>query len=95
LVVSQTYYPGWQAAVDGIPTNVFRVDGTLTGVAVPAGTHEVRLVFRPLSFRIGLGLTMLSATILLTLLGGELRSQRKRTKRDAMTADQPSKIMIG
>lgn len=67
LVVSQIYYPGWKAFVDGDEADVLRADYALTGVVVPAGTHEVRLVFAPQSFRAGLGLTLFSAAFLLGL----------------------------
>jgi hypothetical protein len=94
LIVSQTFYPGWKAVSDGNKTGILRVDATLTGVAVPAGTHEIRLTFQPLSFRIGLGLTVLSTVILLLMAAATLRAQRKRAKRDAMPANEISKIAI-
>ena len=95
LVVSQTYYPGWKATVDGTQTDVLQADVTLTGVSVPAGTHEVRLVFQPLTFRIGLGITIFSTILLLALLVYGLRSERQRTKRNAVSADKVSEIAIG
>jgi len=64
LVISQIYYPGWEAFVDGSKAKVLRTNYALTGVVVPAGSHEVRLVFAPRSFRIGLGLTLFSAAFL-------------------------------
>jgi len=94
LVVSQTYYPGWRAIVDGKPADVLQADVTLAGIAVPAGVHEVRLVFQPLSFRIGLGLSIVSVMILLSLIAAGLRPQRKRAKRDAMPADELRKITV-
>jgi uncharacterized membrane protein YfhO len=36
------------------------VDVALTGVVVPAGTRQVHLAFRPLSFRIGAALSLVS-----------------------------------
>ena len=94
LLVSQTYYPGWKATVDGTQTDVLQADVTLTGVSVPAGTHEVRLVFQPLSFRIGLGITIFSTILLLALLVYGLRSKRQRTKRDAVSADKVREIPV-
>jgi len=75
LVISQVYYPGWVARVDGEETPLFRVDGLLQGVAVPAGTHQVEIRFRPLSFRLGLaisGLTLLFCAIVLLLRATKL-----------------------
>ena len=76
LVVSQTYYPGWKAFIDGKEVKVLRANLTLTGIPVPAGLHKVQLVFQPMSFRIGLGLTMLSALVLATIF---IASSRGRT----------------
>ncbi|HEY2383065.1 MAG TPA: YfhO family protein [Terriglobia bacterium] len=53
LVLSQTYYSGWQATIDGREASVEPVDFALSGVALPSGTHEVRFVYRPESFRLG------------------------------------------
>ena len=94
LVVSQTYYPGWKATLDGTPAELLRVDGTLTGVAVPAGAHEVRMVFQPASFRTGLAVSLISMGILLALIATGLRSQRKSAKRDAVPADKLNEIPV-
>jgi hypothetical protein len=53
LVVSQNYYPGWHAEVNGRPASVFPADHALTGIAVPAGKSDVDFEFRPSSFKIG------------------------------------------
>jgi hypothetical protein len=50
LVYSENDFPGWKATVDGQTTAVYRTDGTLLGVPVPAGEHQVVLTFRPVSF---------------------------------------------
>ncbi len=46
LVVSTTDYPGWSATIDGAPASIRRVNGTLMGVAVPAGAAEIELRYR-------------------------------------------------
>ena len=53
LVVSQVYYPGWQARLDGRPVELLRVNVIQQGVLVPAGQHTVELVFQPVSFWVG------------------------------------------
>ena len=79
LVLSQTYYPGWKATIDGNDVDVFPANIALTGVALPAGSHEVRFVFQPMSFRIGALLTLMSTMILGGLLVAGLGTRRKRT----------------
>jgi hypothetical protein len=76
LILSQTHYPGWKAEVDGKKTEVFPVDIALTGIQVPAGLHEIRFDFLPLSFEIGAALTLASALTLLALLRIGLVRQR-------------------
>ncbi|HYR90737.1 MAG TPA: YfhO family protein [Terriglobia bacterium] len=68
LVWSQTYYPGWKATVDGKGVPVLRVNMALTGIEFPPGSHEIRFVFQPLSFRIGMAITILTAMIVIGLL---------------------------
>jgi hypothetical protein len=67
LILSQTYYPGWKASIDGQPADLFPADMTLTGIRVPAGLHDVQVVFRPLSFKIGAALSIAAAVVLLTI----------------------------
>jgi uncharacterized membrane protein YfhO len=60
LVVSQIYYPGWKALVDGERVPVVSANYALTGIPVPAGAHHVRLMFDPFSFKMGLAITIIS-----------------------------------
>ena len=77
LVLSQTYYPGWTAEVDGKKSEVFPVDVALTGIGVPGGVHEIRVAFRPLSFEIGAALSAASLIVLLAFLKRGLFRQPK------------------
>ena len=47
LVVSQPFYPGWQARVDGQRQAVQQADFLLQGVSLKAGSHRVELDYRP------------------------------------------------
>jgi len=58
LVVADSYYPGWVAEVDGHEARVVRADYALRAVALPAGSHRVALRYRPMSFAIGLTLSV-------------------------------------
>jgi Predicted membrane protein len=66
LVLSENYYPGWRAYLDGHPVKTLRVDYNLRGVALPAGSHLIKFVYQPKSVLIGL-LVSLSTLVLLGL----------------------------
>ncbi len=47
LIVADTWYPGWQASVDGQPAQVLRVDHDFRGLVLEPGPHEVELRYAP------------------------------------------------
>ncbi|RKH72619.1 hypothetical protein D7X96_04290 [Corallococcus interemptor] len=59
LVVSDSHYPGWTATVDGQDAPIHRADLALRAVRIPRGVHTVHFDYRPLSFRLGLALSVL------------------------------------
>jgi uncharacterized membrane protein YfhO len=66
LVLSEVYFDGWEARVDGKPAKIYRTDYTLRGIVVPAGSHQVEFVYRPRSFRLGaIGFAFGAAVLLL------------------------------
>jgi uncharacterized membrane protein YfhO len=67
LFWSELTYPGWEAAIDGKKTAILPADGVFQTVAVPAGRHEIKFDFRPLSFRLGCLISAVSFLILLFL----------------------------
>lgn len=60
LVVSEWYYPGWTASIDGTETPILETNAGLRGLFVPAGTHNIEFAYRPLSVMIGAVVTILS-----------------------------------
>ncbi len=66
LVLSQIYYPGWSAYIDGKKTPVIRTNYTFTGVLVDRGTHVIEFRFLPATFLWGAALSV--ASILLAIL---------------------------
>ncbi len=65
LVVSENYYPGWTATVDGQAAPVARADLSLIGVELPAGARAVSLRFA--SRPVALGGQLSLAALLLAL----------------------------
>jgi hypothetical protein len=75
LVVSQPWYPGWRASVDGGPEAVpLRTNFLFQGVPVPAGDHTVTLQYRP---TYGVAGWLLAGLALLALLAGGLWARRR------------------
>jgi hypothetical protein len=64
LVLSENFYPGWEATVDDRPAATFRVDYNLRGVLLAAGSHHVTFVYRPPSVLLGSSVSILSAITL-------------------------------
>lgn len=58
VVLSDTYFPGWRATVDGQPAEILEVFGALRGVVVEAGAHRVEMVYRPATAYWGAGLAL-------------------------------------
>ncbi len=58
LVLSDVFYPGWSATIDGKPTKIFQTNYVQRGVQVPSGKHLVEYRFEPMSFKLGAGITL-------------------------------------
>ncbi|MHB8991830.1 MAG: YfhO family protein, partial [Chloroflexota bacterium] len=65
LFLSDSYYPGWKALVDGQPAQLYRADYLFRAVLVPEGEHRVRFVFRPDSFALGTDISLFTLSGLL------------------------------
>jgi hypothetical protein len=57
LVLSELFYPGWHAYVDGSNVQILRADYLLRAIPLIAGRHNIVFVYRPVSFLIGAVLT--------------------------------------
>ncbi len=76
LVLSENWYPGWQATVNGVPADILQANGALRAVPVPSGTVAVVLRFAPISWRLGLVGWGLGCCLLLLLWLGRRFRQR-------------------
>ncbi len=57
VILSETFFPGWRATVDGRAAPIYEADGPLRGIVVKAGTHQIEMRYRPMSVYAGAGLT--------------------------------------
>jgi hypothetical protein len=88
LLLADTFYPGWRAQVDGIPTPIYRANISVRGIQLPKGRHEVRFTYDAPGFWRGLQITLLAVSILLLAAGGAVyvdrRARRSRTDPNAL-----------
>lgn len=60
LVLSDVWYPGWFALIDGQAKSIFHANYLFRGLFVESGAHKISFIYRPLSFIIGSGLSIIS-----------------------------------
>ena len=80
LVLSNIYYPGWRAKLDGAPVEIQRVNGIFQGVFLPAGRHQVDLRFEPASFQWGAWISLAGLLLMAGVVAGGFKNSRFRTK---------------
>lgn len=68
LFLSDNYYVGWKAFVNGVETKIYRTDYSFRAVPVPAGSNEVVFIYDPLSFKAGVIISVISLLVLLVCL---------------------------
>jgi hypothetical protein len=79
LVVSENFYPGWTATVDGKPATADRVNLTYIGVPLDAGARTVELTFVSNTYSTGKTVTLIAIALsLLLLAGGAVLDRRAR-----------------
>jgi hypothetical protein len=68
LVLTDSYYPGWTAKLDGAEVPILATDIAFRGVMVPAGSHQVTFGYFPTSFGVGLALAVAGLLLLAALI---------------------------
>jgi hypothetical protein len=72
LVLSDAYYPGWEAQLDGQPSPIYKTNGVMRGVFVPAGTHHIRFQFDPPLLKVGGVLAAFSLLIIGSIIAYQM-----------------------
>lgn len=77
LVLADSWFPGWKATIDGVPTRVLRGNLLLRAVSIPAGNHRVVFHYDPAPFRLGVMVSLFALLIAISLgLVGPLLRRR-------------------
>ncbi|MGH7245617.1 MAG: YfhO family protein, partial [Candidatus Levyibacteriota bacterium] len=65
LVLTDSFYPGWKAFIDGKEVSIIRTDFAFRGVSVPKGNHIVQFQYMPRSFVLGIYIAVVGVMLLL------------------------------
>lgn len=68
LVLTDTWYPGWRAFVDGVEQPIYRVDHGFRGVSVLAGSHTIEFIYEPVTLIWGGVVSAASLALLLVAI---------------------------
>ncbi len=83
--LSEVYYPaGWNAYIDGKPTDIVKTNYFMRGLIVPPGKHAIKLVFEPETVKQGMNISYLSSWLLIVLVLGGFFMQWQVDKKRAV-----------
>ena len=68
LVVADVWYPGWRAYVDGEKSTILRANYLFKALQVPAGEHEVEIVYQPNTFLVGAAVSIAALIVLMVIV---------------------------
>ncbi len=81
VVIRNAWADGWSATLDGRPAPLLATDAFLQGVAIPAGTHEIRLEYHAPALARGLVVSIVVWMAFLMVLVVAARRDRSRRRR--------------
>lgn len=66
--ISDIFYPGWKALVDNKETKVLKANNSFQAIKISKGEHKIVLIYKSISFFIGLTISIISGTLILLVL---------------------------
>jgi hypothetical protein len=91
LVIAQSFYPGWQATVDGNPVPLWRANYAFQALEIPKGKHLVELRYREPLLGMGAAITGISLGVCLALFLLGSRGKAQQTSDAQQTASESAK----
>jgi uncharacterized membrane protein YfhO len=79
LVLTDSFYPGWKAYIDGTETEILRANHFYRAVRLPGGKHQVEFRYKPQSFQIGAMISFLTVFLMILVSISVCIRQRKQT----------------
>jgi len=89
VIVSQTYDPDWTAYVDGKKLELYQANGVIQGIAVPAGEHEIELVYEPVSLQFGIYISVCFSLLVLLILAAYGWTRYRNRRQDVTGVSKP------
>jgi hypothetical protein len=80
LVLTDTFYPGWRATVDGEPSPIYQANFLFRAVPIDAGRHTIAFHYAPTSFWLGAGSSLAAIAIILLLFVYDWMRGRRQPK---------------
>ncbi|MBN1383693.1 MAG: YfhO family protein [Elusimicrobia bacterium] len=78
LFLSDTYYPGWKVFVDNKEEKIYRANYLFRAVPLKKGSHVVKFIFEPLSYKIGKYISIITfLLVVLSIIGIYLKLPKK------------------
>jgi len=90
LFMSETHYPGWKAYVDDREEEILRANYVFRAIPMGPGSHLIEVVYEPLTFRIGLAVSLL--TIVILLAAWTIHGRRRRATLGIQESGGPERI---
>jgi hypothetical protein len=81
LVLTDSFYPGWRVYVNGTEGRILRANHLFRGVELPGGEHTVEFVYDPMSFKLGLCISLITIGFLAVVPTVGVIRRRKRLAR--------------
>ena len=89
LYTSLPYQAGWRAKVDGKDADITVLGGSMIGLELTAGEHEIEIYYVPISFLMGFGISAIGLAVFMVLVA--LASKKILFKKiEPITEDQIS-----
>lgn len=87
LVLTDTYYAGWNATVDNTPSHIYPANLKQRAVIVPAGNHTVSFDYQPDSLQIGGKISIIVYLLMGALVARHFASQAVGTVQNTFRRD--------